>query len=96
MKKLCMFLGLKIVEILLIVFVPVILGHILPWAKWFKGGYWLNGLLAIVVPSSALLVALFLFYLLILQPILHWLKWNWDIVYKNKNNPFEDLISKLY
>ena len=96
MKKMLMFLGLKISEILLIVFVPYWLGHILPWAKWFKVGYWLNGLSAVIVPILVAILLFIFFYFIILHPVLYWLAFNWNMVYKEKNNPFADLLEKLY
>jgi len=96
MKKLLLFLGLKLAEVLGVVFIPLILGHIIPYAKWFKVGYWLNGLLAVAMPIAGLLAVTVIFYVCILQPILYWLSFNWNIVYKDKDNPFADLIRKLY
>jgi len=98
MKKLLMFIGLKILEILIIIFVPILFGHILPWAKWFYVGYWLNGILAIIIPVVGLFFIGITIVFLIIQPILYWLSFNWDIVYKNteKRNPFSDLIDKIF
>ena len=97
MKKLCIFLIFKAVELLGIIFIPYWLGLLLPYAKYFELGCWLNGLLAIAVPIVVLFGLMFVFYAYILQSILYWLRFNWRIVYgREARNPFEDLILKLY
>lgn len=96
MKKLLMFVGLKISEILLIIFVPYWLGHIVPGAKEFRIDYWSYGLLTIIVFLGASILLILLSYFIFVQSILQWLSFNWKIIYKDRNNPFKDLLEKLY